>query len=85
MDPGESAVLALAYNDRESEVVLDDMAARRAATRLGIPCIGTLGLVLTARDLGVIADARSLVEALRQAGLYLDDEFVEEVLRRIGE
>lgn len=85
LDPGESAVLALAYADPESEVVLDDLAARRFAARLGIPCLGTLGLILTARGLGVIAEARPLVEQLRRAGLYLDDEFVDEVLRRIGE
>ena len=85
LDPGESSVLALAYADPGSEVVLDDLAARRAATRLGIPCLGTLGLVLTARGLGAISEARPVVDQLRRAGLYLDDEFVDEVLRRIGE
>jgi predicted nucleic acid-binding protein len=85
LDPGESAVLALAYSDPGSEVVLDDLAARRAAARLGIPCLGTLGLVLTAKGLGMIPEARPLVAQLRRAGLYLDDEFTEEVLRRIGE
>jgi predicted nucleic acid-binding protein len=85
LDPGESAVLALAYSDLGSEVVLDDLAARRAAKRLGIPCIGTLGLSLTAKGLGVITEARPFVEAIRQAGLYLDEEFVDELLRRIGE
>jgi predicted nucleic acid-binding protein len=85
LDPGESSVLALAYGDPGSEVVLDDLAARRAATRWGIPCLGTLGLVLTAKGLGAIAEARPLVDQLRRAGLYLEDEFVDEVLRRIGE
>ena len=85
LDPGESSVLSLAHADPGSEVVLDDLAAQRAARRLGIPCLGTLGLVLTARGLGVISEARPLVDHLRRAGLYLDDEFVDEVLRRIGE
>jgi predicted nucleic acid-binding protein len=85
LDPGESSVLALAYADSESEVVLDDLAARHAAKQLGIPCLGTLGLVLTAKGLGVISEARPVVDQLRQAGLYLDDEFADEVLRRVGE
>ena len=85
LDPGESSVLALAYVDPGSEVVLDDLAAWRAAARLGIPCLGTLGLVLTAKGLGAISEARPLVDQLRRAGLYLDDEFVDEVLRRVGE
>jgi predicted nucleic acid-binding protein len=85
LDAGESAVLALAYGDPECEVVLDDLAARRCAARLGIPCFGTLGLVLAAKRLGLIAAARPLVERLREVGLYLDDELVDEVLKRIGE
>jgi len=85
LDPGETAVLALAHGDPESEVVLDDMAARRCAARLQIPCVGTLGLVLTAKRLGVIPQARPMVDRLRRVGLYLDDELADEALRRIGE
>jgi predicted nucleic acid-binding protein len=85
LDPGETAVLALAHGDTHAEVILDDLAARRCATRLNIRCLGTLGLVLTAKRLGVISEARPLVDRIRQVGLYLDDEFVDEVLHRIGE
>jgi len=53
--------------------------------RLQIPCLGTLGLVLTATRLGLIPEARPMVDRLRQVGLYLDDERVDEALRRIGE
>jgi predicted nucleic acid-binding protein len=85
LDPGETAVLALAHGNPDVEVVLDDMAARRCAARLQIPVVGTLGLVLTAKRLGVIPAARPLVERLRQVGLFLDDEVGDEALRRIGE
>jgi predicted nucleic acid-binding protein len=76
LDAGESAVLALALGDPDSEVVLDDLAARRCAARLRIPCSGTLGLLLAAKRLGIVAAARPLVERVRQAGLYLDDDLV---------
>jgi predicted nucleic acid-binding protein len=85
LDPGESAVLALALGDPDCEVVLDDRAGRLCAGRLGIACLGTLGLILFAKRLGSIPAARPVVERLRQAGLYLDDDFVEDVLVRIGE
>ncbi|MEN8218617.1 MAG: hypothetical protein ABFS56_20060 [Pseudomonadota bacterium] len=48
---GESAVLTWAYVNPNSEVILDDLAARRCASALGIPVRGTLGLVLTAKQL----------------------------------
>ena len=85
LDPGESAVLALALGDPASEVVLDDLAGRRCAARLGIRCLGTLGVVLVAKRLGTIPVARPVIERLRLVGLYVDDELVEDVLKRVGE
>jgi len=85
LDAGESAVLAMAHGEPDCEVVLDDLAARCCAARLRIHCVGTLGLVLAARRLDIVPAARPLVERLRQVGLYLDDELIEEVLKRIGE
>ena len=85
LDPGESAVLALALGDADCEAVLDDRAGRLCAGRLGIACVGTLGLVLLARRLGSIPAARPVIDRLRDGGLYLDDDFVEDILARIGE
>jgi predicted nucleic acid-binding protein len=82
---GETAVLALAHGASDCEVVLDDLAARRAAASLGLPCLGSLGLVLLAKRQGVIPEARPTIEELRRVGLYLDDDFVAVVLKRIGE
>jgi predicted nucleic acid-binding protein len=45
---GESSVLAWAYTHPGTEVIVDDLAARRCAAALGLPVRGTLGLVLTA-------------------------------------
>jgi predicted nucleic acid-binding protein len=85
LDRGETSVLALAHGQTDCEVVLDDLAARRAAAALGITCVGTLGVVLLARHGGVIAAVRPVVEELQRVGLYLDDDFVAELLKRIGE
>jgi predicted nucleic acid-binding protein len=85
IDAGESAVLALALGDGSCEVVLDDKAGRNCARRLGIPCLGTLGLVVLARRLGAIPMARPVIDRLREVGLYLSDEYVREVLDRLGE
>ena len=85
LDRGETAVLALAHGVPDCEVVLDDLAARRAAASLGIPCVGSLGLVLLGKRLGIIPSARDTIDDLRRAGLYLADDFVADVLKRVGE
>jgi predicted nucleic acid-binding protein len=62
LGPGESAVLTLALAAPGSRAVIDDRDARRCARSLSISFIGTLGLVLLAKEEGRIAAARPIVE-----------------------
>lgn len=82
---GESSVLAWAHANPGTEVVIDDLAARRCAATLGIPVRGTLGLVLIARQRGQIPAARPVLLQLRQAGMYLSDRVMNQALAMIGE
>ncbi|MES1240972.1 MAG: DUF3368 domain-containing protein [Acidobacteriota bacterium] len=79
---GESAVLALSLEDRARSAVLDDAAARRCARTLGIPTLGTLAVVLKAKQAGLIPSASQVAAALVQAGLRLDDRTLREALER---
>jgi predicted nucleic acid-binding protein len=81
---GESAVLALAL-ELGATAVFDDAAARTAARALGVPLIGTLGVVIRAKRRGLVPSACSVIADLRGAGLYLDDEVVRVTLERIGD
>lgn len=82
---GESSVLAWAYAHPGTEAVLDDLAARRCAAALGIPVRGTLGLVLAAKQRGLVPAARPLLERLRLTGMYLSDRVMNEALSLVGE
>lgn len=82
---GESAVLTWGYVNPNTEVIVDDLAARRCATTLGIPVRGTLGLVLTAKQRGTIGAARPVLEQLRLSGMYLSDRVMERALALVGE
>jgi predicted nucleic acid-binding protein len=81
---GESAAIAVAIADG-LEVVLDDRLARRAASQLGLRVIGTLGLLVRAKRLGLIQAVAPALEAVRGAGLRVDDQVVREVLDAAGE
>lgn len=82
---GESSVLALAWAEAGSWAVIDDWGARRCARSLSIRSIGTLGLVLLAREEGSIPAARPVIERLRLSGMYLSDKVIREALARVGE
>lgn len=85
LGPGESSVLTWGYIHTGTEVVIDDLAARRCATALGIPFRGTLGLVLVAKRRRMIPSARPVVDQLRQSGMYLSDHVVDKALALVGE
>ena len=82
---GESSVLAWAYQYPGTEVIVDDLAARRCAAALGLPVRGTLGLVLIAKQRGAITAARPVLERLRQSGMYLSDSVLNQALALVGE
>lgn len=82
---GESEVLAWGYLNKGTEIILDDLAARRCAITLKIPVRGTLGLVLLAKQKGVISQARPVIEELKQTGMYLSDSVINQALTLVGE
>jgi predicted nucleic acid-binding protein len=82
---GESSVLAWCAARPGVEAIVDDLAARRCATALGIPVRGTLGLVLLAKRYGRIVAARPVLEALRAAGMYLSKHVMNRALKSVDE
>jgi predicted nucleic acid-binding protein len=82
---GETAVLAHALANPGRGAIVDDQAARNAATALGIPHQGTLAVVVFAKLHGLIPAARPLVEQLRQHGMYLSDQVMNQALAQVGE
>jgi predicted nucleic acid-binding protein len=85
LDSGESAVLTHALANPGSGVILDDRPARNCASSLGIPYQGTLGLVIHAKQQGWIPAARPVVERLRQEGMHLSDQLMNQALAQVGE
>lgn len=83
---GETAVLALALQTPGAIAVLDDASARKCATALGVRRIGTLGLVVRARQQDLIPSAAAVIRDLRRVGFHLDTRTVRTVLAKtVGE
>lgn len=82
---GESQVLARVLEQKGLEAILDDLTARRCGLSLGAPVLGTLGLVLTGKRLGLVPAARPFLIALRTAGMRLKPALMEAALAKVGE
>lgn len=85
LDAGEAAVIQLAHELDIRRVCLDERKARRAASAAGLEVVGTLGLLLRAKNLGIISVLRPFVDRMRQGGDWFDLKLVEELLRAAGE
>jgi predicted nucleic acid-binding protein len=85
LDSGESAVMAVALQQPDSQAILDDLAARRCARALNVPLQGTLGLILVAKQLGMISAVRPILDTLRQTGMYVSNRLAQQVLDQAGE
>ena len=81
LDRGEAEVIALAQELDADLVILDERLARRHAARLGLTLTGTLGVLLKAKERGLVSTVAPLIDQLRQGGIRLSDGVVAEALR----
>ena len=85
LGPGEREALALTLESRPSYVILDDRPARRVAVELGLPLIGTLGILAMAKQEGLITSLRPHVDALRNSGFFISDDLYRDLLSDANE
>jgi predicted nucleic acid-binding protein len=85
LDRGEAEVIALAQEQDARLVLLDERRARRYAIRMGLPVSGTLGVLLLAKQEGLIEAVKPLISSLIESGLHVHQDLAEEVLQLAGE
>jgi len=79
VDAGEASAIALGMEFRGALLLLDDLKARKLAVNLGLRIAGTLGVILKARERGVIADVVPYIEKLRMSDFYISEVLMREV------
>ncbi len=86
LDAGEAEAIALAVERNADLIVLDERIGRRAAQRLGLTVVGTLGVLIAAKDRGLLAAVRPVLDALRvEAGFWITDELYNVVTKTANE
>jgi len=85
LGPGETEVLALALESSDAIVILDDALARQVASTLAIRFRGTLGLLLDAKQAGLISSLAPLLDQLQELGFRLSSRTRDLILDLAGE
>jgi hypothetical protein len=77
--------LSLTLEVKAELVILDDRPARRLALNLGLPVVGTAGILLRAKRLGFIPELRPLLDEVIRRGFRLSPAIREKLLTDAGE
>jgi predicted nucleic acid-binding protein len=84
VDAGEAEAIALAL-ELQAVAILDDLQARKLAGRLGLQVIGTVRVLLLAKQQGVVSEIKPLLLALRDVGFRMTDSLMQTALKLAGE
>ena len=85
LDEGEAEILALADEHDARLVLLDEKRGRQAAEEIGLTVKGTVGVLLEAKEKGLIDAIKPLLIALQDNGMYLSESLINKALQRAGE
>ena len=80
---GETEVIEYARLHLGAVALLDDLSARRTANALGLPVLGTLGLLAMALRGNPNAFADEAVKRLEAAGLFVDHKVIDAVIEKM--
>lgn len=82
---GEREAISLAIEVGARTVIIDDEAARDVARELGLPVIGTAGILVVAKERKLIHDVKTHLDALKASRFFLSQHVYELILRKAGE
>ena len=85
LGPGESEAISLALEVGAQWVILDDRPARRLAEVLGLPVIGTLGVLLASKRRGFLSAVRPCLDDLVNSGFRIAPDLYERIVTDAGE
>jgi predicted nucleic acid-binding protein len=64
---------------------MDDRLGRAAARRLGLTLTGLVGVLIRAKETGLISAVRPLLNEIRQKGYWLSEELLDAAAKLAGE
>lgn len=85
LDAGETAAIRLTLHLGLKQIVVDDLAARRAAARLGLKPLGLLGILIRLKEQAHLPTARPYADRAIAAGYYVSDALYARFRRIVGE
>jgi predicted nucleic acid-binding protein len=81
LDLGERAAIALAERIHAELLLIDEVAGRAEARRRSLRVTGTLGVLRTGADAGLV-DVRDVLDRLAATNFYVDESLLKKIFGR---
>ena len=85
VDEGEAEAIALAAESPGSVLLLDEKKARRIASEMKVPVVGTVGLIVRAKRARLVPSCQGVLDAMIAADFRMTEALYREALRLAGE
>lgn len=66
-------------------VIIDDNAAKKTAKYLGLTVTGTLGVLIKAKQSGIISSVKNAITKIQSNGFYINENILKLALKQAGE
>ena len=85
VDKGEASAIALAVEQLDCLLILDDQKARKLAAELKLKYTGTVALLVEAKLKGYITSVQPIINKIRKTNFRLTPELEKKILSSAGE
>ncbi len=85
LDIGEASAIALAIEQGECLLIMDDWKGRKLAEKLGLTITGTLGVLINAKLSGLVPSIKPYLIKMKSTGFRLFIDLEQHILQKSGE
>jgi predicted nucleic acid-binding protein len=85
LDKGEASAIALSLEMDNSIIIIDDLKGRNVAERLNLRYSGTFGLILKAKQIGIIQSVKPILTKVKETNFRFSEKLFTLILEQAGE
>lgn len=79
LDKGEASAIALAVQEENATIIIDELKGRNIAIKLGIKTTGTIGILILAKEKGIVTELMKTIDMLVENGFRISRNLYEEI------